>query len=859
MNLAKYAWISLALCIMALILFSSIGAPLLDMSNDNMYEEVSEEVLRHLTRIVGAEGLGTTSAQGDRRLALGFNVELFPPMPNRSGPNMIKEGEEWEEFSMTEAPEPGPLSPGPGDWVVSGTEVRKNEVIILTGNLIVEPGGNLTLINCTLIMNCTYDGEWKIKVESGSIMNVLKGSVIRAYDPYYEFMFYVYGRLIMRDSELHECGYDRDHPGLWIKSDEGIMIENCTISQNDWYGIVCYRSSNIMITGCEINWNDCGGIYCRYSSNITIIDCNISRNYWGGIWCRDSLNITITGCKINQNGRGIYCLGSSSITITNCEIDQNDGRGIYCEDSLNITIIGCKINQNWHGVYCEGSSSITIAGCAFICDGVSLLGHCLSNFASHLIENNTVNGKPLYYIVDVTGPYDVPSDAGQVIIVSSKHVRLVDANLSYTDIGLEIAYSSNIMITHCNISWNDCGGIGCWSSSNIMIAGCEIGQNYCCGIGCWSYSSNITITDCDIDRNDWCGIECESSSSIMITGCEINWNDWHGIYCEGSLHTTITDCNIDHNGYGIGCWNSFNTTIIRCNITNNEEHGLYVFGFFVVSAAYNWWGSPDGPEYKAEGDPDDPEEVYNYYGPRYIIYEPWLTKPYSPIDDIPPSVIISSPEERSCIMGITVVSVDAYDNETGIVRVEFYLNETLVFTDYDYPYEYVWNTTGCPDGAYTIKVIAYDLAGNVAEHEVTVIVDNTAPSIGKSVISPKSPTEEDDVTVKVSVVDALSGVEEAILSYSTDGGATWTNVTMVLSSNGYYTATIPGQPAGTTVLYKIYARDAVGNWAVSLEYSYKVGARHVLPVSTTYILVSVAAVIAIIAIGIHRFMRRKAG
>jgi len=590
MNLAKYAWISLALCIMALILFSSIGAPLLDMSNDNMYEEVSEEVLRHLTRIVGAEGLGTISAQGDRRLALGFNVELFPPMPNRSGPNMIKEGEEWEEFSMTEAPEPGPLSPGPGDWVVSGTEVRKNEVIILTGNLIVEPGGNLTLINCTLIMNCTYDGEWKIKVESGSIMNVLKGSVIRAYDPYYEFMFYVYGRLIMRDSELHECGYDRDHPGLWIKSDEGIMIENCTISQNDWYGIVCYRSSN-----------------------------------------------------------------------------------------------------------------------------------------------------------------------------------------------------------------------------------------------------------------------------IMITGCEINWNDWHGIYCDGSLHTTITDCNIDHNGYGIGCWNSFNTTIIRCNITNNEEHGLYVFGFFVVSAAYNWWGSPDGPEYKAEGDPDDPEEVYSYYGPRYIIYEPWLTKPYSPIDDIPPSVIISSPEERSCIMGITVVSVDAYDNETGIVRVEFYLNETLVFTDYDYPYEYVWNTTGCPDGAYTIKVIAYDLAGNVAEHEVTVIVDNTAPSIGKSVISPKSPTEEDDVTVKVSVVDALSGVEEVILSYSTDGGATWTNVTMVLSSNGYYTATIPGQPAGTTVLYKIYARDAVGNWAVSLEYSYKVGARHVLPVSTTYILVSVAAVIAIIAIGIHRFMRRKAG
>jgi len=282
-----------------------------------------------------------------------------------------------------------------------------------------------------------------------------------------------------------------------------------------------------------------------------------------------------------------------------------------------------------------------------------------------------------------------------------------------------------------------------------------------------------------------------------------------------------------------------NITIIRCNITNNEEHGLYVFGFFVVDAAYNWWGSPDGPEYKAEGDPDDPEEVYSYYGPEYLIYEPWLTEPYSPTDDIPPSVVISSPEEQSCIMGITVVSVDAYDNETAIVKVEFYLNETLVFTDYDYPYEYVWNTTECPDGVYTIKVIAYDLAGNVAEHEVMVVVDNTAPSIGEPTISPEPPAEEDNVSVKVSVADALSGVEEVILSYSTDGGATWSNMTMTLGPGGYYMATIPRQPAGTTVLYKIYALDYAGNWAVSPEYSYTVRAKPTPPIEKPLLVPSI--------------------
>jgi len=125
--------------------------------------------------------------------------------------------------------------------------------------------------------------------------------------------------------------------------------------------------------------------------------------------------------------------------------------------------------------------------------------------------------------------------------------------------------------------------------------------------------------------------------------------------------------------------------------------------------------------------------------------------------------------------------------------------------------------------------IAYSKNGLITEDQVELIVDNTAPSIGEPTISPESPTEEDNVTVKVSVTDALSGVKEAVLSYSTDGGATWSNMTMTLGPGGYYMATIPRQPAGTTVLYKIYALDKAGNQAVSPEYSYTVRAKPTLP------------------------------
>ena len=290
------------------------------------------------------------------------------------------------------------------------------------------------------------------------------------------------------------------------------------------------------------------------------------------------------------------------------------------------------------------------------------------------------------------------------------------------------------------------------------------------------------------------------------------------------------------------------------------------------------------------------------------------------IDIIPPIVRILSPESGSYVKGAITIGVDACDNETGIDRIEFYINGTLTFTDFDHPYEYAWNTTEYPDGVYTIRVVAYDKVGNTAEQEVIVIVDNTAPAgsinhpanntyvrgtvtinvtgedvnleeiklyvngtllaswttsgtytydwdttkladgsyevrllvkdragniysahiivtvdnteptIGEPTISPESPTDEDDVTVKMSVTDALSGVKEVILSYSTDGGATWSNMTMTLGPDGYYTATIPRQPAGTTVLYKIYALDKAGNQAVSPKHSYTVKAKPAPPV-----------------------------
>lgn len=100
--------------------------------------------------------------------------------------------------------------------------------------------------------------------------------------------------------------------------------------------------------------------------------------------------------------------------------------------------------------------------------------------------------------------------------------------------------------------------------------------------------------------------------------------------------------------------------------------------------------------------------------------------------------------------------------------------------------------------------------------EIYPSYDSTSPFINTPSQDPPEDLQPDQVvTVSVNVTDAESGVREVILSYSTDGGATWTNVTMSGANGDTYVGQIPGFPAGTNVQYKVVAYDNAGNFAVN--------------------------------------------
>ena len=118
-----------------------------------------------------------------------------------------------------------------------------------------------------------------------------------------------------------------------------------------------------------------------------------------------------------------------------------------------------------------------------------------------------------------------------------------------------------------------------------------------------------------------------------------------------------------------------------------------------------------------------------------LIY--WGCEDYNDKDTISPTVSIQSPITNQPINELVTIVVETNDNE-GIDRVEFYINETLRFIDRESPYEYEWDTRQYEDySENTVKVTSYDNSDNsTTSQPIIYIIDNSTPIPTPSELNP---------------------------------------------------------------------------------------------------------------------------
>ena len=118
------------------------------------------------------------------------------------------------------------------------------------------------------------------------------------------------------------------------------------------------------------------------------------------------------------------------------------------------------------------------------------------------------------------------------------------------------------------------------------------------------------------------------------------------------------------------------------------------------------------------------KKLYPLLSVLFLIY--WGCEEEQDVDTIPPTVSIQSPITNQSINEIVTIVVESNDNE-GINRVEFYIDDSLFFTDTESPYEYEWNTTQYEDNSeHIVKVVSYDNSDNSTESQPILLrVDNS--------------------------------------------------------------------------------------------------------------------------------------
>ncbi|WP_320044175.1 S8 family serine peptidase [uncultured Desulfobacter sp.] len=136
-------------------------------------------------------------------------------------------------------------------------------------------------------------------------------------------------------------------------------------------------------------------------------------------------------------------------------------------------------------------------------------------------------------------------------------------------------------------------------------------------------------------------------------------------------------------------------------------------------------------------------------------------------DTVDPYVNITSPQNDTTVNGSLTVSVTAVD-DSGVERVELYVNGEVLASDTTLPYTFAWDTYGYANSEYELMAVAYDTSGNAGwSNVITVTIanesdDDILPPVVAITSIQNGTSVSGGITVDVSATDE-SGVVQVEL------------------------------------------------------------------------------------------------
>ncbi len=412
--------------------------------------------------------------------------------------------------------------------------------------------------------------------------------------------------------------------GIAINTSFSFIIRNCTVMKADGGGSpiggITILSGNGTITGCTVNSSgygiraldtcriinntifDCHNGLWLYSDGMTVIGNNVidGKNHaihYGG---NNSLFMDNT---VDNWDFGIYLIGSHNNRIENNSMTNIDDHGIRLDWSHNNTVIGNYAAHNDDGVFLKYGSSgnrilnNTVEDCEeglYVFDGNfnefygNMMFNCSfflemirDNFATQIIpENNTVGGKPIYFIGSKDyGGWVVPLVVGQWIVWEASNLSIYYSDINGGTAAIILFDCTRTLINKSRISDQVYYGVLADSCDNITVTNTTISEVGIAGVH-FHECRDVQITE-DEFTNGTDSISLSKVEGSFVSGCIIfNGNDGVRIL-EECENITVSDNEISGSFFrGIAVYSD------ECIISRNNIHsidtstsGIYVKGW----------------------------------------------------------------------------------------------------------------------------------------------------------------------------------------------------------------------------------------------------------------------------------------
>ncbi len=275
-------------------------------------------------------------------------------------------------------------------------------------------------------------------------------------------------------------------------------------------------------------------------SNHNSILYTIVMNNHFGIDCKSFSNNTFIGNIIENNGYGVSFDKSNNNLISENNFISNKHQHLGFSYSNTNTI---KKNifeyESKNGIRLYNANNIDITDNSFYHCGISFDYSTFSN-----LSNNTVNGKPLIYMVGESNK--IIKEAGQIILKDCNNITIHNLELSNVCVSIISQNTSNCLIAD-NVLNHTAGGIYLrkFSSNNIIrnnvISNCSSSIRL-------SENRNNIVEDNKIYRGGW--IDVYRCTNISIVNNSIIKGGW-GVYLQYSNYCNISSNLISQGSQGI--------------------------------------------------------------------------------------------------------------------------------------------------------------------------------------------------------------------------------------------------------------------------------------------------------------------